>query len=121
MGGFGAPNDLARAEATSGPGYNRVCFPMRVARRYLISGCVHGVGFRYFAQTAASSHGIDGWVRNLPDGRVEIAAVGDEDPLSQFESQIKTGPRGAAVTNVEVTSGDATDIVGGHAPGFRIR
>ena len=44
---------------------------MRVARRYLISGRVQGVGFRYFAKDVADREGVTGWVRNLPDGRVE--------------------------------------------------
>ena len=46
---------------------------MRVARRYLVSGRVQGVGFRYFAEAAARREGLHGWVRNLPDGRVEVA------------------------------------------------
>ena len=45
---------------------------MRIARRYLISGRVQGVGFRYFVQQIAAQHGISGWVRNTHDGRVEI-------------------------------------------------
>ena len=45
---------------------------MRVARRYLINGRVQGVGFRYFTEAAASREGVAGWVRNLPDRRVEI-------------------------------------------------
>ena len=47
------------------------------ARRYLISGRVQGVGFRFFAESAAMREGLHGWVRNLPDGRVEIAAEGE--------------------------------------------
>ena len=49
---------------------------MLVARRYLIDGHVQGVGFRYFAEDVASREGISGWVRNLPDGRVEAAIEG---------------------------------------------
>ena len=75
---------------------------MRVARRYTISGRVQGVGFRYFTQAAAARDGIDGWVRNTPDGRVEIAAEGDADAMERFEHSIRLGPGGARVSHVEV-------------------
>ena len=45
---------------------------MRIVRRFVISGRVQGVGFRYFTQTAAEREHIDGWVRNTTDGHVEI-------------------------------------------------
>ena len=89
---------------------------MRVARRYLISGRVQGVGFRYFAQTVALREAVHGWVRNLSGGRVEIAAEGERDALERFEEEIRRGPRAARVEDV-----DATDITpSGHA-GFVIR
>jgi len=55
---------------------NAVCYhsDLRVARRFLISGRVQGVGFRWFTEAAASREGLHGWVRNLPDGRVETTA-----------------------------------------------
>ena len=52
---------------------------MRVARRYVVSGRVQGVGFRYFTQDTALHEGVTGWVRNLPDGRVEALVEGDVD------------------------------------------
>ena len=70
---------------------------MRVARRYLVAGRVQGVGFRYVTDAAAARSGIDGWVRNLPDGRVEIAAEGEADALERFEREVRQGPRGARV------------------------
>jgi acylphosphatase len=76
---------------------------MRVARRYLIDGRVQGVGFRYFAYTLGGREGLDGWVRNLPDGRVEALAVGDFDAVARFERGIREGPRGARVDQVEVS------------------
>jgi acylphosphatase len=79
---------------------------MRLARRYFISGRVQGVGFRYFAYTEASREGLHGWVRNVPDGRVEICAEGDGDALERFERQITQGPPGARVGDVDVR--DAT-------------
>ena len=77
---------------------------MRVARRYIISGRVQGVGFRYFAEEAAAREGLHGWVRNLPDGRVEIAAEGDADALERFERRVRHGPPGARVDAVETDS-----------------
>ena len=75
---------------------------MRVARRFLISGRVQGVGFRYFAETAAAREGLQGWVRNLPDGRVEAAAEGEADAIERFERAIRHGPPGARVDAVDV-------------------
>ena len=74
---------------------------MRIARRYLISGRVQGVGFRYFIQTIATHHGISGWVRNTHDGRVEIEAEGDDEAMRQFESAATTGPAGAHVDQLD--------------------
>jgi acylphosphatase len=85
---------------------------MRVARRYLISGRVQGVGFRYFTEAVASREGVHGWVRNLPDGRVEAAAEGDVDAVERFERAIRYGPRGAAVDDVEVFDDVPSDRMG---------
>ena len=75
---------------------------MRVARRYLISGRVQGVGFRWFAEAAAAREGLHGWVRNLPDGRVEASAEGDVEAIGRFERAIGHGPPGARVDHVEI-------------------
>lgn len=75
---------------------------VRVARRYLISGRVQGVGFRYFAEAAAAREGLHGWVRNLPDGRVEAAAEGESESLERFERAIRHGPPSARVEGVDV-------------------
>jgi acylphosphatase len=75
---------------------------MRVARRYVVSGRVQGVGFRYFTEAEAAREGIHGWVRNLPDGRVEISAEGEADAIERFERHISHGPRGARVSDVQV-------------------
>ena len=90
---------------------------MRVARRYTISGRVQGVGFRYFTQAAAARDNIHGWVRNLPDGRVEAAAEGDADALERFECALRHGPPGARVERVDVehTMPEARDT------GFTVR
>ena len=75
---------------------------MRVARRYIISGRVQGVGFRYFTEATAQREGVAGWVRNLPDRSVEVVAEGDADALERFESKLRHGPPGARVDHVEV-------------------
>lgn len=90
---------------------------MRLARRYFISGRVQGVGFRVFTWTAATSEGLHGWVRNLPDGRVEISAEGDAEALERFERRVRHGPPGAKVDQVEATEEGAS----GGDTGFLMR
>jgi acylphosphatase len=75
---------------------------MRVARRYIISGRVQGVGFRYFTEAAAQREGVSGWVRNLPDRSVEAVAEGDIDAVERFERAVRRGPPGARVDHVRV-------------------
>ena len=74
---------------------------MRVARRYLVSGRVQGVGFRYFAQDAAQREGLTGFVRNLDDGRVEAIAEGEAEAMERFEMALHRGPSQARVSDVE--------------------
>ncbi len=71
------------------------------AKRWLISGRVQGVGFRYFAQAKASELGLSGWARNLDDGRVEVYAAGPPAKLSDLAAALYMGPRMAIVRNVE--------------------
>lgn len=89
---------------------------MLVARRYVIQGRVQAVGFRFFVEDAASLEGVRGFVRNLPDGRVEIVAEADAEAMSRFESAIRRGPLQARVDDVE------TDIIepSGRFVGFSI-
>jgi acylphosphatase len=75
---------------------------VRVARRYLITGRVQGVGFRYFALEAAEREGLHGWVRNLPDHSVEALAEGDAEAIDRFERRLRAGPPGARIDHVEV-------------------
>ncbi len=74
---------------------------MKVARRFLISGMVQGVGFRFFAQRAAARHQIAGYVRNLTDGRVEALAEGAPQAVEAFRHDLSTGPKHASVEGVE--------------------
>jgi acylphosphatase len=78
-------------------------------RRYLISGRVQGVGFRYYAQRAACETGVAGWVRNLDDGRVEACATGSEKQLSDFEGRLRQGPRGSDVRGFEVSEAEPAE------------
>jgi acylphosphatase len=89
---------------------------MRVARRFLVSGRVTGVGFRYFAQDVARREGVTGVVRNLSDGRVEAVAEGDDESLTRFEAALRRGPSHARVEHVEI---DAIPV-SGHYLGFSI-
>ena len=75
---------------------------MRTARRYRISGRVQGVGFRWFTQNAAARENIHGWVKNLPDGRVEAEAEGEADALARFEQALRHGPPGARVDHLDI-------------------
>jgi acylphosphatase len=75
---------------------------MIVARRYVIVGRVQGVGFRYFTEAAAAREGIVGWVRNTPDGTVEVTAEGEAEALERFERGLYHGPPGARVARVDV-------------------
>jgi acylphosphatase len=74
-----------------------------VRRRYLVEGMVQGVGFRFFAQREGRRAGVTGWVRNLPDGRVEAVGDGAPDQLSSFEQALRRGPGSASVTNLHIT------------------
>ena len=84
---------------------------MRVARRFLVSGRVTGVGFRYFTQDAARREGVTGVVRNLPDGRVEVIAEGDQESLTRLEAAVRRGPSHARVEQVLV---DALPVSGSY-------
>jgi acylphosphatase len=63
---------------------------------------VQGVGFRWFTQAAAARENIHGWVKNLPDGRVEAVAEGDADALERFERALRQGPPGARVEDLDI-------------------
>ena len=74
------------------------------AYRYLVSGSVQGVGYRYFALKEAQALGLSGYARNLGDGRVEVVAEGDESALSGFEGRLRQGPSFACVEAAEKTA-----------------
>jgi len=68
----------------------------------LVRGRVQGVGFRYFTQAAAQELALTGWVRNTPDGDVEIEAQGPEDAAASFLAEIHRGPQAGFVSTVQV-------------------
>jgi acylphosphatase len=70
------------------------------AYRYLVSGRVQGVGFRYYALRTAEAMRVAGFARNLPDGRVEVVAEADEEVLVRFEDRLRQGPSFARVESV---------------------
>jgi acylphosphatase len=90
---------------------------MRVARRYVISGRVQGVGFRFFTEAVASREGLHGWVQNLPDGRVEASVEGEAESVERFERSISHGPPGAKVSDVDIEELVPTRL----SSGFSIR
>ena len=67
----------------------------------VIDGQVQGVGFRFFVMELAETCGITGWVRNRYDGTVEVMAEGRRAVLESFLNQLRRGPRGAYITNVD--------------------
>jgi acylphosphatase len=73
-----------------------------VRYRVLISGRVQGVFFRDTCRRLAERHGVAGWVRNLPDGRVEAVFEGPDDDVRRLVDWARTGPRLAAVDDVAV-------------------
>jgi acylphosphatase len=72
-----------------------------MTRRFLVSGRVQGVGFRWFAGRIAEAFDIRGWVRNADDGSVEILASGTPENLRSFKEQIEIGPTSARVDRVD--------------------
>ena len=74
---------------------------MIVARKFLISGEVQGVGYRFFAQRSAARHQVLGYVRNLDDGRVEAFAQGSQKQVEEFKHDLAAGPRYSQVEKVE--------------------
>ena|SRR2546423_9371653 len=89
---------------------------LRVARRFLISGDVQGVGYRFFAQRAAARHQVVGYVKNLTDGRVEAFVEGPAPQVEAFKHDLATGPRYGRVAHVEELSLDPS----GSYSSFRI-
>jgi acylphosphatase len=77
----------------------------------VISGKVQGVGFRWFARSAARRLDISGWVKNLDDGTVEVGAGGTPERLASFRADLEMGPEGAHVERItDLGSPDESDL-----------
>jgi acylphosphatase len=84
-------------------------------RRYVISGRVQGVGFRWFVEREAARIGVTGWVRNREDSEVEVMATGTRGQHSALRASLQEGPRASRVDHV---SESAAPLL--QAPSFRI-
>jgi acylphosphatase len=73
----------------------------QTARRFYINGTVQGVGFRYFTKLAAHRLGLVGYAKNLPDGRVEVYAIGEPADIAKLETELMRGPESGAVAKVQ--------------------
>ena len=89
---------------------------MIVARRYVATGRVQGVGFRYFVQDAAVREGVSGFVRNRPDGSVEARVEGELEAVTRVERALAQGPPGSRVDDLSVEAVAPS----GRVTGFRI-
>ncbi len=74
--------------------------PLDIARRYVITGHVQGVGFRRFVEDRARAAGVRGYVRNRDDGAVEVYAAGLAGQLAALEGPLWKGPRWSRVDSV---------------------
>jgi acylphosphatase len=90
---------------------------MRVRRRFVITGRVQGVGFRWFVHDAAEREGVGGWVRNLPDGRVEAEIEGEIAAVDRVDAALRRGPASSRVDHVGVDE----QAPQGRTTGFSIR
>jgi len=81
-----------------------------ITKHYFISGRVQGVGFRAFTRRIAEEWKLKGWVRNLPDGRVEALIGGPRSSVEGFEIQLRKGPHNGRVDQLVVSDGDAQSI-----------
>ena len=85
---------------------------MTVAKRFIVSGRVQGVGFRWFVQELAALEGAKGWVENRPDGAVEALVQAEAEAVARVDRQIRRGPPAARVQHVEVADEPVSDRLG---------
>ncbi len=84
------------------------------AKRLIMSGRVQGVGFRSWVTHKANQLGLDGWVRNRADGKVEVLIAGDVAAVEELARLCRRGPRLAEVVTIDEDLADPPD-----EPGFR--
>jgi acylphosphatase len=85
-------------------------------RRVVVQGHVQGVFFRETTRRRALSAGVTGWVRNLPDGRVEAVFEGEREAVDPLVAYVREGPRGARVDWVDIEAEEPEGL-----SGFEIR
>ncbi len=86
---------------------------MDICRRYIVSGVVQGVGFRYHTQRQGQGLGLSGWVHNRADGDVELLAYGEPDRLEQLYNWLLRGPSMARVSGVRVEEMEVDEELAG--------
>ncbi|MBD3224308.1 MAG: acylphosphatase [Caldithrix sp.] len=82
---------------------------MKKALQVILKGRVQGVGFRWFTREQAREFGVNGYVKNLPNGDVEVVAEGEVAVVDAFIEKLKQGPGFAHVTDTEMTELQKTD------------
>ena len=86
------------------------------AARFFVRGRVQGVAFRAYARAQANALGVRGYARNLPDGRVEVLAVGEAEAIERLAERLRHGPPLARVDTVlreaaeDIEAGEGFDI-----------
>ncbi len=85
---------------------------MTVATRFFVSGRVQGVFFRASTRAQAERLGLRGWAVNLPDGRVEVLAVGSAEAVQQLAEWLHDGPPAAKVLAVESVPANPVEVSG---------
>jgi acylphosphatase len=86
--------------------------PDYICVRIFISGKVQGVGYRFSTRQQAQKLGVNGWVKNLPDGRVEAVLVGDRPAVENMIQWCRVGPAAAVVKNITVEEIESEVIKG---------
>jgi len=84
------------------------------ARRFLVSGRVQGVGYRFFVERVAGELDLKGYARNLASGDVEVYATGPLEKLEALGARLRVGPRFADVRNVNVQDAAVVKYFGFH-------
>ncbi len=88
----------------------------------VVTGRVQGVGFRHFTVRRARNLGLCGWVRNLPDGRVEAAVQGPDESVETLIDLLRTGPAASEVTDLKIEEIEETMEIEHEAfSGFDVR
>ena len=87
------------------------------AKRLVITGKVHGVGYRAWMVHKATELGLSGWVRNRSDGSVEALIAGDIASVEEMARQCRRGPRMAEVSSIDEDLADPPEELGFHQVG----